>query len=236
MIEKLNIYLNNGTLLDGDIMNCNGKLYWNNISDYWSNIKDVVAYFFIRQYQEGLLGKESNYLDTHSTILFQRKLFSMEPPVCKWVELSEYDKEDVTFYRYTKKIIDVDDIAVMQLIANKIIGQSYDIPHLVEMLITEILGEPYEDDKIFSSGTSRMVCSVAVAAIFNACLKSINMPQLFCKLNSVMWSDSFLAEYYRKGGKWSTEDISPALFSNSNYFDNEFKPILRYNFGEVTLL
>ena len=169
-------------------------------------------------------------------MLFQGKLFSMEPPVCKWADLSEYDKEDVIFYRYTKKIIDAGDIAIMQLLANKIIGQPYDIPHLVEMLITEILGEPYEDDKIFPSGTSRMVCSVAVAAIFNAWLKQINLPQLFCKLNPMMWSTSFLSEYYLKGGKWNTEDIAPALFANANYFDNEFKPILRYNVGEGTLL
>lgn len=212
---------------DGDVVNINGHPSW---YEFWLKI----AYNSIRKAQRSVFGKYSEWQDTHTMIYFDTGTFSVEPPKAKYIPISDYAIKDISLWRYTKHPITQLDSELMKAYASVILGTNYDYGQLLNILINQLLGYPFDEKvKWFDFGGKQKVCSVGFGAIYNKWTKGKNYARLFNKLNEKYWSKSFYKDFYDNGGNWNIENYYPANVSNPKHFDNEFELILRMRDGEI---
>ena len=167
------------------------------------------------------------------------KDFSVEPPVATYIPTEEYALDDITVYRPRKRILSESDIKKMLHATLPIIDTKYDYGQLVNILVNQILGYPYDEKvKWFDLGSKRKVCSVGVAVVYQKLRKvleseGIIIERLFSKLNKANWKDDFIKEF-NELGRWNVENTYPAMFGiTDTHFDNEFELILKMNKGKI---
>lgn len=169
-----------------------------------------------------------------------KKVFSVEPPKATFITTEEFALEHITVYRYTKKKFYSEDIKILLEATIPILLTQYDFGQLINIAVNQILGYPYDEKVLwFDFGCKMKVCSVGVGAIIQKWRKTLEAqekpvpPRLFSKLNSHYWSKEFIEEFTKNGSRWNIENYYPAIFANSQYYDNEFKLILEMNKGEI---
>lgn len=213
---------------DGDVVNVSGHPSW---YEFWL----AIAYNGIRKAQRSLFGKYSEWQDTHTMMYFDTGTFSVEPPRACYVPISDYAMKDISIWRYTKHTITQFDSELMKAYASSILGTNYDYGQLLNILINQLLGYPYDEKvKWFDGGGKLKVCSVGVGAIMNKWTKGKNYTRLFNKLNPKYWHKIIYEDFYKNGGNWNIENYYPANFSNPKHFDNEYELILKMNEGNIT--
>lgn len=197
------------------------------------NNSSIVKYISTNEKVKKILG--NNEKPWHKT-------FSVEPPKTTLITTESFAMDKISIYRYTKKQITQDDIKILLEATIPILLTKYDVGQLIDIAINQILGYPY-DEKIywFDFGTKYKVCSVGAGAIYQKWRKILEakgtiIPRLFSKLNPNRWSQDFIQKFKDNGGRWNIENYYPALFSNSDMFDNEFKLIVSMNKGKIITL
>lgn len=209
-------------MIKGDILNYTAP------ETDWNEWYMKLAYYTIEQYQKAVLGKFSNYFDIHSMTYFDKKhIFSVEPPVTKWVTLEEIEDKNYSVYRYTYKKLTKADTTIMRDAAEKMIGVPYDVGQLIDIGFQEVLGYPPYIDKlnIFDFSKKMRMCSAGVGIIYRAFTKYAGLPKLFSMLNPNYWKFNYIDKFYKHGGYWRIEQYPPAIFANSCMFADEFKLI-----------
>jgi hypothetical protein len=208
----------------------------------WCDLPMSFAWKLIQWDQKLVFGGNSDFKDIHTTVYFDPDhTFSMEPPKGVYNTLEHYCLEPITIYRYTKREFSPADIQGLRAEADKLIGQPYDIPQLVNILFNTILGFPdYDKIKIFKEG---YVCSIAARVIFEHWRKDWNaahpdkppIVRLFNSLNPYLNPPGALVQRYHKGAVVDGveyEMTSPAHFANSAFYTHEFRIVGEFENGE----
>jgi len=190
--------------------------------------------------QMGVFGIRSDWHDHHTMMYFDdNHTFSVQPPVPKWLSLSDYCEEEVSIFRWNLvRPLRSYDVSLLYEGAEKIIrdGKGYDIGQLVDFLISSIAGYPFDDTiKWFDQGKGRMVCSVGTAfvtAYFRHKLFELtgeDLPQPFKTLNPKAWSKKF-QERFNKEGHWDINRTFPACYANClTHFQNDYKLVASFD-------
>jgi len=213
----------------GDVVNQTNKAKW------WEIFLAIGIWGIVR-YQRHLFGKKSRYHDDHNMLFLSKdQTLSVEPPKAVLKPLKKYCLTDISIYRLTKHTIDDEDIKIMQEAAKPLLGTQYDIGQLVDILINGLLGFEHQVKfRFFDFGKKKKVCSVGIRAVFEYLyqkrIKSTadNRIWLFKKINPDYWSEHIVNNF--KGV--DVEATTPAHFANSEYFDNEFTLIAKFNKGK----
>jgi hypothetical protein len=224
-------------LKPGDVVNISGR-------DHWWEPWYVVANAGIRGNQKRIFGLQSNWHDTHSMLyLDPEHTLSVQPPRAKWRTPVDYCRERLSIWRFTKhgsKFAD-SDIQVMRDHAEAhLIGITYDVGQLLDILVNRILGYPNVlKYRIFDWGKNLKVCSVGVRVLFEKLRQVLDdkgqpsFKKLFRKLNPLaswpggVFPQSRIPDQYGV----DVEATAPAHFANSRYFDNEFELIALFDDG-----
>lgn len=214
----------------GDVVNQVGERKgW----EFWL----VVTYAAIRWHQKKLFGKDSNWMDTHTMLFFDKKnTFSVELPKAIFKSLHTYCLSTFSIYRLRLTELTPDCIKTLKSAAKKIKGEDYDIGQLLDIAIYGLLGYDHQRPlPIFDFGKKKKVCSVGVRAAFEYLYKkriktadSRSGKWLFYELNQDKWPPEAIREY--KGT--DVEATSPAHFANSDYFCFEFELIATFDNGK----
>ncbi len=217
-LEKVKAILKPGDVIN----NTGGKCIW---YKPWN----CIAKWGIQYYQKRLFGKKSDYKPTHTVLYFSPdKILSTTTPKVRWETLEERISEGFTVYRYSKKEYSDRHIEIMFNEASKLIGLSYDVGDLVDMMICQLLGYDHARKvRWFEFSRKKMVCSTSVRAIQEKLRKTLeaeddfSFPRLFNKLNPEKWSEKDIADFTRT----DVEMTSPAHYSNSEWYEGEFSKI-----------
>lgn len=223
----------------GDVLNVAGQ-------DYTGlNVFQKIGFWIVEKIilwdQKRTFGPKSNYLDHHSQMYIgNNQVWSCEPPkpLIKPLEKCLNPYETISVYRYQKKDFDSWDQAVIMGMVNTILNWDtpYSIGLLVDDLIASIAGYPASPFRIFAPSRKDLVCSVGCATIMHGWrhklwdVKHFDLPRLFGKLNESMWSKDFIRKW---PGYFPVDRTPPAIFANSNIFDNEYKFIGSFINGEA---
>jgi len=170
------------------------------------------------------------------------KTFSVEPPKALYIPTEEYALDDITIYRYKNKELDENDIERILLATLPILLTDYDYGQLMNILVNQTLGYPYDEKvKWFDLGSKRKVCSVGVAVVYQKWRKDIEQiqefPRLFSKLNKKRWDKEFIKKFEKDGSRWNVENTYPCMFGlTKTHFNNEFELILKMNKGKIQYL
>lgn len=216
----------------GDVVNQVGDFHW---WQFWL----AIGSFTIQRHQKALFGKDSNWKDDHTMMFFEEdNTFSVELPRATMKPLQEYCLSNISIYRFRLKELNADDIETMRVAAKRMIGSDYDIGQLLDIAINGILG--YDNQrrlKIFDFGRKKKVCSVGIRVVYEYLYQtkirtedSESGKWLFDKLNPEKWSKKDIKKF--RGT--DVEATSPAHFANSDYFQDEFELIARFNGGKQT--
>jgi hypothetical protein len=214
----------------GDVVNQVGDIKW---WQFWLKIGS----WAIQRHQKKLFGKNSNWKDDHTMMFFEEdNTFSVELPRATMKPLQEYCLSNLSIYRLSLKELTPDDVATMRNSARGMVGTDYDIGQLLDIAINDLLG--YEHQRrlsIFDFGRKKKVCSVGARVVFEHLYKKKIDPEgakerkwLFDKMNPEKWPKKKI----RKFRGTDVEATAPAHFANSDYFQNEFKLIARFNRGK----
>lgn len=168
------------------------------------------------------------------------KVFSVEPPVATFVSIEDFILDDITVYRCSIKEFNERDIELLLKGVLPIIGTKYDFGQLINILICQELGYPYDEKvKWFDLSGKKKVCSVGVAVGYQFMrkqleLQGVNLPRLFSKLNEDKWEKDFIEKFNKDGAHWNVENTYPCMFGlTMSHFNSEFYPVLRMRDGEV---
>ncbi len=206
----------------GDVVNTDGK---------GGGLFLKIGYWGIRAHQKTLF-KNGNWRDTHVTLYFnEHDTFSVEPPRATYLPLKSYCLDNISIYRYTKRNFNKSDILIMEKACDELYGTFYDFGQLLDAVINRVLGYVHVIEyKIFDFGKDQKVCSVGIRMAYEKLRKAVEpaMERLFNKLNPEKWTVSQIEKFERT----DVEATSPAHFANSNYYNDEFKLIARFNMGE----
>jgi len=216
----------------GDVINQVGKYYWYELflrAGYWG----------IQTYQKELFGKISNWYDTHTMLFFdQWDTFSVEIPKATVKPLQNYCLSNMSIYRCKLVEMKPEYVETMMDAADKMISTDYDIGQLLDIALREILDYPQDRPlKFFDFGKKKKVCSVGIRACYEYLYMqkikpSLNNPPqgkwLFHSANTSKWPAKFIEKY--KGT--DVEATAPAHFANTDYFQNEFELIARFDNGK----
>lgn len=220
-------------LKPGDVINVREQNYSG--MSLFQRIEYAVAIFLIKADQRSVLGNKSEFRDHHTMQYHDPEhIFSEEPPEAKWRTLDSLINpvEVLTVYRHRIPLADT-DIKCMRSIADEIINwhTPYDTALMVNMGLATLAGHPEEDvDNLTKQRPHDLVCSVAVATIFERFRVQLHPDwrRLFSVLTDSFWSRGFLRQW---DGVWKLKRVMPALFANTNYFDNEFYRIGTFKNG-----
>ena len=206
----------------GDVVNTDGK---------GGGLFLRIGYWGIRAHQKALF-KNGNWRDTHTTLYFdEHDTFSVEPPRATYLPLKCYCLDNISIYRYTKRNFNKKDILIMEKACDELYGTFYDFGQLLDVAINQILGYDHAIKfNIFDFGKGQKICSVGIRNAYEKLRKTVEpeMERLFNKLNPEKWTVSQIEKFERT----NVEATSPAHFANSNYFNDEFKLIARFNMGK----
>ena len=208
----------------GDVVNTDGR---------GGGLTLRIGYWGIRTHQKALF-KNGNWRDTHTTLFFSElDTFSVEPPRATYIPLKSYCMDNISIYRYTKREFIKNDITIMGKACDELYGTPYDFGQLLDIAVNAILG--YDNVikfNFFDFSKSQKVCSVGARIAYERLRKDIEpkMTRLFNKLNPEKWTEKQIRNFT----KTDVEATSPAHFANSDYFDNEFKLVARFNYGKRT--
>lgn len=216
-------------LKPGDVINQTGHPKW---YQFWL----YITYAAIRWHQRRLLGKHSNYRDTHTMMyLGDNKTFSVELPKATIKPVSTYCLSDMSIYRLKHKMTP-SMVYDMLIHATKMEGESYDVGQLLDIAINGILGYDHlRKVTTFDFGAKKKVCSVGVRVLF----EKLNLERkitkqdgkwLFRSLNPHIWPPAAIKKY--KGT--DVEATTPAHFANSDFFCQEFQLIAKFKNGKRT--
>lgn len=217
-----------GVLKPGDVINQVAHPKW---WQFWL----YITYAAIRWHQKRLLGKHSNYRDTHTMMyLGNDKTFSVELPKAVIKPVEEYCISDMSIYRINYKL-SPDMIHDLRVHASVMEGENYDVGQLLDIAINGILGYNHlRKVKAFDFGSKNKVCSVGVRALFERLNQEYKIAHgkkwLFYSLNPIVWHESDISEY--KGT--DVEATTPSHFANSHLFCREFKLVARFKNGKRT--
>lgn len=206
----------------GDIVNTDGR---------GGKFTSRIGQLGIRMYQKKLF-KNGNYRNTHSTIFFNElDTFSVEPPRATYLPLKSYCLDRISIYRYTKRAFTKKDVNIMEKACDELYGTPYDFGQILDIAVNAILGYDHSINfSIFDFSKSQKVCSVGARIAYERLRKDIEpkMTRLFNKLNPEKWTIKQLKKFIRT----DVEATTPGHFANSNYFDNEFKLIAKFDLGK----
>jgi hypothetical protein len=207
----------------------------------WYKIHFKIGYWGIRRHQKRIFGRLGRWRDTHTMLYMDDDhVFSVEPPKCRWWHLADFYDERITLWRYTKREITPADIQIMLPAALDIIGTDYDIGQLLDIMICEGLGYPnYLKYKIFDAGKGRKVCSTGVRTVYEHLRKTLNnqtpdtMARLFSKFKDPAWAQRpNVPDMNTQKRGVDVEATAPGHFANSHFFDDEFKLVAEFDWGE----
>ncbi|MBN2090806.1 hypothetical protein JW964_14430 [candidate division KSB1 bacterium] len=214
----------------GDVITQAGKSPW---WQFWR----LAVYWSIRFYQYKLFGRHANMRDVHAMIfLDEDNTFSVELPRATMKPLQEYCLTDFSIYRLQLKELNAHDIEVIKKTARNLVGQNYDLGQVLDIAINFLMGYEHQRKlKFFDLGARKKICSVGVRVLFEKLyqekLKQPDAPDkkwLFETLNTEKWPQKIIQNY----NGTDIEATSPAHFTNTDYFANEFKLIARFNGGK----
>jgi hypothetical protein len=167
-----------------------------------------------------------------------REVFSVEPPKATFISHDAYAGDNISVYRYTIRPLTAKDIRIMLHAALPILLTKYDYGQLLNIAVNQMLGYPFErKTSLFDFSRRRMVCSVGVAAVYQKWRKILEAtgekvpPRLFSRLNPAKWSKEFRRKFEQNGSRWHVENTYPAHFANTDFFNNEFRLVLRIERG-----
>ncbi|MCP4583266.1 MAG: hypothetical protein GY839_16785 [candidate division Zixibacteria bacterium] len=218
----------------GDIVNQDLKTKW---YEFWLKI----GFWGIKTYQKDLFGKKSNWQDSHTMMFFnERNTFSVELPKAKFKPIQEYCLSDMSIYRCKLMEMTPEYIDSMMDTAKRMLGSDYDIGQLLDIALRQILGySQHRKVRFFDFGKKKKVCSVGARVCYeHLYMKKIkpsldNPPRgkwLFHSVYADKWSEKFANNY--KGT--DVEATAPAHFANTDYFQNEFELIAKFDNGHRT--
>jgi len=215
----------------GDVVNQDLKAKW---YEFWLKI----GFWGIKTYQKNMFGKSSNWHDSHTMLFFNEKnTFSVELPKATFKPIQEYCLSNMSIYRCKMVEMTTENVDSMMDAAKIMQGSDYDIGQLLDIALREILG--YTQDRplrFFDFGKKKKVCSVGARVCYeHLYIKKIkpsldNPPPgkwLFHSVDPEKWSKDFAGSY--KGT--DVEATAPAHFANTDYFQNEFELIARFDNG-----
>lgn len=230
-----------GYLQPGDVIN------FESCVDSWWDIAMSFALRLIVWDQKKVFGGNSRYKDHHTELFIDRDhIYSMEPPKGLYQNIEHICLDPIIIYRFTKHKFTKSDIKSMKEIADRLVGEPYDVPQLINILFNTILGFPNSDEiKLFKDG---YVCSVAIRTIFEKWRKKWNethkddkgykkIERLFNSLNPYLDPPGALVQRHHKGivkDGVEIEMTSPAHFANSAFYSHEFELVARFDNGEIT--
>jgi hypothetical protein len=215
----------------GDVINQILTAKW---YEFWLKI----GFWAIQTYQKNLFGSNSNWYDNHTILFFdEENTFSVELPKATFIPLREYCLSNMSIYRCKLTEITSEYVDSMMVAAKKMEGTSYDLGQLLDIALRLILGySQHRKVSVFDFGKKRKVCSVGARACYeHLYIDKIkptleNPPRgkwLFHSANPDKWPKKFIDSY--KGT--DVEATAPAHFANTDYFQNEFELIARFNNG-----
>jgi hypothetical protein len=211
----------------------------------------VVAKKAIQAHQKKLFGEKSNWQDTHSMFyLDENRTFSVELPRAMYKRLSEYCLTNLSIYRLQLRKLTKEDIRIIELDPiPRMLGQPYDVGQLLDIAFSgDLLGYDHRRPlPIFDFGETKKVCSVGVRIIFEYLYQKIKdtvppRPEFADRPEEKNRTGKWLFRYLNPG-KWPPEKIkkykgtdieatSPAHFSNSDFFCDEFALIAHFKDGK----
>jgi hypothetical protein len=118
-----------------------------------------------------------------------------------------------------------------------LIGSDYDWEQCIDILLAGQLGKPCQESyELIGGDKSHMVCSTSAATFFEKFrqLKNGPYPPVFSKIKPEMFIGSFnnmyketfygqaIVDSFQRSGKVAVEEVTPAHFANSNFFDDSF--------------
>ena len=212
----------------GDVINQFGDYHW---WQFWLAIGSKA----IQYHQKKLFGRDAAWKDDHTMLFFDKdSTFSVEPPKATFKPLLKFCLSNISIFRFKLITLAPEDITIMKKAAEKMDGTKYDYGQLLDIAINHIMG--YEHQRpltIFDFSRKRKVCSVGIRVVYEYLYQKKYRPEqvtekwLFDKLNPEKWKSGDIEKF--RGT--DVEATSPAYFANSNYFQNEFKLIARFNNG-----
>ncbi len=216
----------------GDIINIGANAH------HWYNFAIKIGNQAICNHQKRLFGPDSRWNEGHCVMYFgEAALFSVQPPHADMIKVRDLCLEKLTVWRFTKRKLKKNDIDIMKEAVAQMYGTEYDYGQLVNILINRILG--YPQTRIVSwmdLGRTRKVCSVGLRVIYEHLRKELEkkgkgFEKLFQKLNPKLeLHDPFYRDNFHGV---DVEMTSPAHFSNSCYFDNEFALVAEFDLGKL---
>ena len=203
-----------------------------------------IAYQFIKSHQHQLFNKKYRGIwirtadswetnGTHVTIYFNDMFtFSAEPPIGMYIPLRQYCLDDIYLLRMTDaKTRTKAYLEELELNCDELYGRRYDIPHLVEIWLSQKLGTKNETGK-FSSlfrGTD-IVCSVALKVAIDKTNKKFGLPPLFSTIDGRYWTPREIKRMGTDGV--DIKATNPAMFMLSRFYGNETELYAHYNDGK----
>jgi len=214
----------------GDVVNQVGDFKW---WQFWLAIGSHV----IQAHHKELFGKKSVWQHDHTMIFFDEdNTFSVEIPRATSKPLETYCLSNIAIYRFQFNPLTDVHIQFMRKISKRMLGECYDVGQLLDIFINGIMGYDHQRKvKVFDAGKKQRVCSVGIRVLFeklfNEMIRPSDQPSgkwLFDKLNPDKWSQKDIKKFHGT----DVEATSPAHFANSDFFQNEFELVARFNHGK----
>jgi len=210
----------------------------NQVGDFkWWQVWLAIGSRFIQEHQKKLFGKKSVWQHDHTMIFFNEdSTFSVELPIATSKPLETYCLSNMAIYRFQLTTLTDTHIEFMRKTSKRMLGVDYDVGQLLDIAINGIMGYDHQRKvKIFDAGKKKRVCSVGIRVLFEHLYDKMIRPAgqqsgkwLFDKLNPDKWSKKDFDKFHGT----DIEATSPAHFANTDYFQNEFKLIARFNKGK----
>jgi len=174
------------------------------------------------------------------------------PPCVKWSTVDELASAKLKIFRPTFYSFTPEDAALMIKTFESpstytdtdgaqqtytLIGSAYDYDQCADILIAGQLGKPCQESyELLGGGKDHIVCSVATATFFEKYkqLTNASYPNLFSKIKPEKFIGNLANLYkatpmgqavvgsFNAQGFVAIEEITPAHYANSSFFDNSF--------------